>query len=102
MMTHNTRPIQGSVCSKDMAVDPCVSKTKGSAFGTQGLRLAASTVSSRPHCFHVCYVNRGNGIKRDGEDGRNKHADLGKCHIAVSALQTQLTALPVSAEEKVS
>lgn len=102
MMTHNTRPIQGSVCSKDMAVEPCVSKTKGSAFGIQALRLAASP-SLLALIASMCVMLTGEMGSRETErTGETSMQIWGKRHIAVSALQTQLTALPVSAEEKVS
>lgn len=60
MMTHNARPIQGNVCSKGIIVDPCISKTKGSA--CLGCKVVfccepISSCPSCPHCLRVCCVN---------------------------------------------
>ena len=90
MMTHNTRPIQGNGCSKDITVDPCISKTKGPA--CLGLKVFFCCeavfflpISPPPHYFHVCCLTRGAGDsvlprKRETqpEKGGENAADLGK------------------------
>lgn len=78
MMTYNTRPIHSSVCSKDMAVDPCVSKTKGAAFGIQALLFAASPCLLALIASMCVMLTGGNGIKRDGEDGEKQACRFGK------------------------
>lgn len=68
----------------------------------QGLRLAASP-SLLALIASMCVMLTGEMGSR--ETGRTEETSMQiweKCHIAVSALQTQLTALPASAEEKVS
>lgn len=107
MMTHNTRPIHGNVCSKGITVDPCISKTKGPA--CLGFKVffcceLISSCPSCPRCFHVCCVNEG-GRNRERWLGREKRGEKirqiwEKCHITLSARRTQLTALPVFVEEK--
>lgn len=101
MMSYNTRPIRLSVCSKDSR--PARFQNKRRCIWNSGPAFCRQPVPSRPHCFHVCYVNRGKwDQERRGGRGETSMQIWEKCHIALSAPQTQLTALPVSAEEKAS
>lgn len=85
-----------------MAVDPCISKTKGAAFGIQGLLFAPSP-SLLLLIASMCVMLTGEmGSRETGRTGETSMQIWEKRHIALSALQTQLTARPVSAEEKAS
>lgn len=80
------------VSSKDAAAGPRISKTKGAAFGIEGFCSLAARPPLLALIASMCVVltgGGGNGIKRDGEDGRNKHPDLGKvAHRSVCPADT--------------
>lgn len=92
MMTHNTRPIQGNGCSKDITVDPCISKTKGPAclgFKVFCCCKPISSCPSPPHCFHVCCLTRGAGwrdMKRRRETQQEKGEKWGEKRKNAAAL----------------
>lgn len=76
MMTHNTRPIQGNGCSKDITVDPCISKTKGPACLGLKVFFCCEAVFflpiSPPLSLLPCVLfNKGSGIERHAEEERN-------------------------------